>query len=139
MSRVATAEAVVSFLNSLNLSQNFTAEKRLYGRQKIKDVTDLTVLVTPQGGTAESASRDTALDTFEVVVIVGKDINPVTEAGINDMIALMEEMYDALLKVKMSGDRFVSVEFDPLYASENLDMGKFTGAIVCTYEREIQK
>ncbi len=144
---IEIANAVVVEINAHTFAAPFdatlNAERRYDADFKLTDLTDLKVTVVAASLAGVLASRGKARDMrYEIDVAVQQKLSlpvddPVTQADLNNLLALVEEMADFLFQMpNLPGlaAAAVALENTPIYDPERLKFGHFLSALTLTFQ-----
>ncbi|HUX03190.1 MAG TPA: hypothetical protein VMY35_19685 [Phycisphaerae bacterium] len=125
MSRITDiADAVVAALNAETFSVEFTAERAWVPSFDLPDLVDLQVRVIPAQKETARDTRDAWADTHEMHLGVMQKLDAVTNAVIDPLVGLVQEIEDFLRGRKFESVAVtcegvdVPVVADPLYLRE---------------------
>ena len=121
---VTLAESLKDFLNTLTLSQAYTAKSRRRVRDDMSEVQGLNVWVVPIEETQESATRSSDYVTYvlQIVAIRGlNDTDVAEDTQIDAMLALTDEIKAAVMRENFTPFKYVRMENVPIYDPIRVD------------------
>ena len=128
------AAAVVTLLNGGSFSQAFTSSRQWTPKFSLPELATLRVSVKPATETITKADREK--DYFDVAIDVGVQRKVDSDAEIDDMDDLAEEIIDHLRNQRLSSlnAAFLSITREPILYDAHLEEHRaFTSIITVTY------
>ena len=140
MSRIIDiADAVVAEISGFTgWSQSLKAVRSYAPRYELKELADLKVTVVPKSMASEVASRSSVQSDYEFDVAIQKHLEGLTDADIDALMGLVQEVVDhwRLRVVTVDGTDAVCIAAanDPVYSPEHLvQMQVFTSVVTLTF------
>jgi len=131
------ADAVAEELNAGSFSHEFTAVRLYLPRYKPADIKDLTVTVVMGPHGVEGATRGASQHDYTVMVGIQKKLDAETNAVIDPMMTLTEEILEFLARRQLASVPHVPcllAEMSEPFIPEHMDeLRVFTAFIAVTY------
>lgn len=129
------ADAVTASLNAGPFNPALNAERHYQPAFELPDLAALKVSVVPKSVTTTNATRESGY--FDCAIDIGVQKKIVTEAEIDVLVDLVEQIADHLRQKRLDGfpeAAFVSITNEPVFAPEHLDTQRvFTSVLTVTY------
>lgn len=93
---ILLADAMVAALNAADFSQDFTAVRSYVGQRDLKDLDTLAVDVVPGEDTNDIVDREEMLHTLSVEIGVRQRVEDLTNATLDPLATLVNEIKAAL-------------------------------------------
>lgn len=128
------ADAIVTVLNNAALSQTFTAVRLYRPVTELKDFSGIKVTVVPKDQVLTLADRAQGLTEFRIDIGVQKKLTTASNAEIDEMMELVEEILDLIrLTVSFGIAKWLRTENELIYSPDHLDeMRVFTSILTLT-------
>jgi len=135
---IQIAKAVVHDLNEHAFSESFTAVRKYYAVEDLKNMSDLHVTIVPKAHAQGIVGRNQVDELYAVDVAVQKKIE-VNDLDVGDPLMLLVEEIKDFLKFRKLADyvaaSWVKTENEPLYSYEHMrDFRQFTSVVTVTYK-----
>jgi len=131
------ADAVVGELNGHTFSKPFKAVRHYRPVFELADMAALHVTVVPRGVEMQAASRVQVQHDFAVDIGVQKKLETASNAEIDALMALVEEIADFFRLRRLQsvpGAVWARTENQPVYAPEHLEqLRQFTSVLTLTF------
>lgn len=136
------ADAVVTAINAASLSQSVTAVRSYIATRELSDDSGLTVTVMPAADAAKRDSRKSSQHHFTLHVGVQQKVADKTNATIDPLMLLTQEMADLFLYQRAGNAVLVMPDKDDgqpairvLFNEQHLrDLDQFTAVIQLTFK-----
>ena len=134
---ISAADDLVSMLNGHAFSTSFTATRTYLVEKQLKELLGyLFVSVVPRGEKIEPISRESFIRSLSIDIAVQKKPNAFTNAELDPLVLLVEEIVNFLDGVSISGNeqsKITVVNPNPIFAEEHLEEFRvFTSVISLT-------
>ena len=131
------AAALVTELNAQTWSQTFTAARFYRPLTQLKNLGTLAVTVVPRGLLATEGSRSEEEYAYELAIVVQKRLEAVTNALIDPLVDLVEQIADHFRLSRCPGYAAAicrAMATDPLADEDDLnEFNQFTSILTLTY------
>lgn len=130
---VEVADAVVAALNAATLSREFTAVRDWRPVETIEGLEDLSVTVVPRAAGGERASRAADRAAYSVEVSVRQKPEGVTNADIDPLVLLCQEVADLFRGRPLEGMPALTCTgwaIDPVVGQEDLEQSRSFASLV---------
>lgn len=141
---IQLADAVVSALNGQAFSLSFTAVRSYIGQRELKDLATLAVDVVPGEDTNDIIDREETQHILSVEIGVRQKVNDLTNATLDPLTALVDEIKDYLKFGTLDLDESTTVVWvgtehgtpaRPAYYVEHLsELRQFTAIVTARYQ-----
>ena len=134
---VDIADAVVAELNAGQFSQAFTAVRSYRPQYDLSEMTTLHVTVVPKGVEMVTVSRNSVQHDVSVDVAVQKKLETESNAEIDPLMALVEELADFFRLRRLAACPnavWMKTENEPVYSPGHLEeLRQFTSVLTLTF------
>ena len=114
-------DEVVTYLNTLTLSETFTAKKSFLPRDDIAELQDLTVIAFPRDYFAERSDRSTITNNFGIAIVITKKVSANLDE-VNGLLTFVQEMYSQIFEHNFDTNKFTAEDsqMSPIYDYEKI-------------------
>ena len=117
---VALAEDIKDYLNTLTLSQTFTAVRRNLVRDDLSTAQTLNVYVVPRAMESEGITREQDQASYFVDIAISKAAT--ADSDIDDLLEFVDEIGRNLTRYQpATEDKYFSQVNDPIYSQDMID------------------